>query len=116
MTRRLRILNTPTGDAPEQVRRAWVGLELPLLADDTETLVQSVLDRERLRSRIQLLWWRVTGRLVRQRGFSVFVLEALEVLERERPLEAGWWRQNAAHLCVPGAVFVFDAACGESVE
>lgn len=115
MASRLRILRTPTGAAPEHVRRAWIGLELPLL-EGGQYLVQGVLDTERIQSRLQLLWWRLTGRVVRQRGFSVYVLDALDALERERPLEASWWRHNAPHLCVPGSVFVFDAACGEPVE
>lgn len=114
MSGRLRIARTPQGDAPEHVRRAWIGLELPLF-DDRDFLVQSVLDAERVRSRWQLLWWRLTGRARRQRGFAVLVLDALAVLEQTRPLEAAWWRQNAAHLCRPGLVFVFDAGCGERV-
>jgi hypothetical protein len=115
MSSRLRILRTPMGEAPEHVRRAWIGLELPILHDG-RYLVQGVLDTERIQSRLQLFWARLTGRVVKQQGFSVFVLDALEALERERPLEASWWRNNAPHLCVPGSVFVFDAACGERVE
>jgi hypothetical protein len=44
------------------------------------------------------------------------VLDALSELERERPLEAAWWRQNAAHLCLPGKAFVFDGKRGEIVS
>ena len=115
MARLLRILRTPEGAAPEHVRRAWVGLELPL-HDEREFLVQSVLDAERVRSRWQVLWWRITGRLRRQRGWSVFIVDALAALERERPLEASWWRQNSPHVNTPGQVFVFDTGCGEIVD
>ena len=31
----VRIIATPPGEAPEEVRRAWVGLELPLAAGET---------------------------------------------------------------------------------
>jgi hypothetical protein len=112
MPERLRILRVPEGAAPEHVRRAWVGLELPLL-DQRDFIVQSVLETGRMRSRWEMWWWRLTGRARRQRGYAVLVLDALAVLETERPLEAAWWRQNAAHLCRPGALFVFDAGCGE---
>lgn len=78
--------------------------------------IQSVLDPERARSLLQVWWWHITGRVRRDRGFVVPVLDALAVLERARPLEAGWWRQNAPHLCEPGKTFVFDLACGELVD
>lgn len=115
MGSRLRILRTPHGAAPEHVRRAWIGLELPLL-EDRDFVVQSVLETEVPRSRLQVLWWRLTGRLVKQRGYSVYVADALEALERERPLEAAWWRQNVPRMMFPGSVFVFDAECGERVD
>ena len=114
MPGRVRIERTPQGDAPEHVRRAWIGLELPLL-DDRDFVVQSVLDDGRVTSRWQAFWWRLTGRTRRQRGFAVPVLAALQELEQSRPLEASWWGENAAHLCQPGLVFVFDAGCGERV-
>ena len=78
--------------------------------------MQSVLDSGRVRSRLQLLWWRLTGRIETQQGFAVSVIDALELLERERPLEASWWRNNAPHLCVSGSIFVFDSGCGERVS
>src|SRR5258708_2466637 len=31
----VRIIATPTGEPPEEVRRAWIGLELPLAAGET---------------------------------------------------------------------------------
>lgn len=108
---RLRILRTPTGAAPEHVRRAWIGL-----LDTGEFSGKSVLEEDHPRSRLGEWWWRITGRIQTRRGFSVSVLDALAVLERERPLEAAWWRQNAPHLCMPGKAFVFDAACGEIVS
>jgi hypothetical protein len=111
----LRILRTPLGAAPEHVRRAWIGLEIPIIVEK-EFVVQSVLDTELPKSRLQLWWWKLTGRLARRRGFAVYVNDALSALERERPLEASWWRQNAPHLCMPGQVFIFDAECGERVE
>lgn len=99
MARRLRIVQTPLGGAPEHVRRAWVGLELPLLADSDDFVesVQELPDD-----------WRT--------GFAVPVLAALEVLQRHRPLEAAWWRHNAAELCHSGSTFVFDRACGEVID
>lgn len=111
----LRILRPPLGAAPEHVRRAWVGLELPLLAEQP-IIVRSVLDSEPITSRWQALWGRLTGRYQKQLGYAVLVSDALEILERSRPLEAAWWRQNAPHLIAPGRVFVFDRACGERVE
>lgn len=115
MPSRLRILRTPTGGAPEHVRRAWVGLELPLIAEG-EFSQHSVLETQPPRSRLGWWWWRVTGKLRRDRGFAVYVVDALAVLEPARPLEASWWRQNAGHLCAPGHVFIFDADCGEVVS
>lgn len=93
MPKRLRISRTPTGAAPEHVRRAWVGLEL--------------LGGRGPSSRVEAWWWVITGRAKRSRGSSVAVLDALAVLEAARPLEAAWQ---------PLENFVFDAACGEVVE
>ncbi|MBL8918578.1 MAG: hypothetical protein JNJ54_06925 [Myxococcaceae bacterium] len=112
---RLRIVRTPSGAAPEHVRRAWVGLELPLLGAGSWE-VQSVLEQSGPRSRLDRWWRRLTGRLSHQQGFAVATLDAITVLEKERPLEAAWWRGNAGRLLVPGGVFVFDAQCGEVVE
>lgn len=115
MAKRLRISRTPSGAAPEHVRRALVGLELPLREAGEFALV-SVLEARGPSSRVEAWWWRLTGRVKRSRGFSVPVLDALAVLEAARPLEAAWWRQNAPHLCLPLKHFVFDASCGEVVE
>lgn len=112
MSKRLRISRTPTGAAPEHVRRAWVGLELPL-REAGEFFGLSVLEGRGPSSQVEAWWWIFTGRAKRSRGYSVAVLNALAVLEAARPLEAAWWRQNAPHLCLPFENF---ASCGEVVE
>lgn len=111
----LRILRTPTGAAPEHVRRAWVGLVIPLIMEG-KFVVQSVLEQGFPQSTLDRLWARLTGRLQKKPGFAVLTLDAIAALEAARPLEAAWWRANAAHLLVPGGVFVFNPECGEVVE
>jgi hypothetical protein len=47
--KRVRIVQIPSGEAPEHIRKAWVGLTLPLAAD-----MQSHIDHE---ASISLFRW-----------------------------------------------------------
>ena len=115
-TFKVRIVRPPIGEAPEWVRRAWVGLELPLAVPQAVTLETSgVLTGPR--SWPGYWWARLTGRLQVVSGYVVASDRAIDLLGRSRPEAAAWWRTHAPDFCQPGAEFIFDApACEPSPE
>jgi hypothetical protein len=106
----VRIIATPPGEAPEEVRRAWVGLVLPLVAGETgcrAAPVGGVLSGPRtfLGKLLKLL----TGRRRYVRGDVVDAPQALTLLAEREPRAALWWREHAPHCWQPGARFIFKA-------
>jgi hypothetical protein len=79
---KIRIIATPPGQAPEEIRKSWVGLEM-------ETLGQVPADA--------VLCGAVDGRPseVNNNGFRVTASEALRVLEAAAPKAARWWQERS---------------------
>jgi len=100
---RILVTAVPPGEAPEEVRRAWVGLELPLArgekgARSAET-VGVVSEQAEEPSR----------------GFAVEGAQAVAILAAQRPDAAAWWRANAPQVAAPGYQLVFDSTVCEQV-
>jgi len=99
----LRILRTPPGEAPEEIRRAWVGIELPLRRGETEpTYHQSV------------------GVLSQQgpevtSGYAVDGRAAVAALASQSSVAAAWWRENAPHVVASGYRLFFPSEVCERV-
>jgi hypothetical protein len=93
----IRIIATPPGEAPESVRRGWVGLELPLVPGQT---------RPEWGSARQVLSGRAVGDLS---GYAVDGPTAIKLLTSADPEAAAWWRQNAPHVLASGYQLVFPA-------
>ena len=111
----VRIIARPEGEAPEAVRDAWIGLELPLLyAQPVETLGFGVLTGPKYRWLENLLCR--LGRAQRISGYVVPADEAVERLAGKDPEAARWWRENAARYIQPGASFVFDEPACEPLD
>jgi len=109
------IISTPPGEAPEQVRAAWIGLTLPLLvagAHVTETV--GVLSGPT--TRFGLFFARLFGRVRRERGYFVDAHQAVELLATHAPDAARWWRESAARSVRPGSVFVFNSEVCQEVS
>lgn len=111
----VRVIATPPGEAPEEVRRAWLGLELPLAAGEKGARLcpgRGALTGPRtvLASLAALL----TGRRVYVRGYVVDARQALVLLAERAPWAAQWWRECAPHWWLPGRKFLFaEEACAE---
>jgi hypothetical protein len=106
----VRIIATPPGEAPEEVRRAWVGLELPLAAGETgprELPVGGVLTGPR--SIFAQLLKLLTGERRYAWGYVIDAPQALTLLVEHAPQAARWWRQYAPHCWEPGRRFLFPA-------
>jgi hypothetical protein len=82
-TGRIRIIKVPDGEAPYEIRQAWLGLTLP--CDPFLGLPGSGLDLG-----VLSLMPVEENRL----GFSVPQEEALAILEKENPGAADWWKQQ----------------------
>jgi hypothetical protein len=99
----LRILGLPPGEAPESIRRAWVGVELPLRRGQTEP------------NRVGSL-----GVLSRQgpevsMGYLVDGSAAVAALASQAPEAAAWWRENAPHVIASGYRLFFPSDVCERV-
>jgi hypothetical protein len=112
----VRIVATPPGEAPEEVRQAWVGLELPLASGERgpRTLpVSGVLSGPR--SFLGKLFAWLSGRTRRAYGYVIDAPQALVLLAEKAPWAAQWWRERAPHCWSPGHRFVFHAETCEEL-
>ena len=114
---RLVITSVPPGEAPEWVRKQWVGLSLPLAQQAQEPrrfLTSGVMTGPRG------LWQRlvavVTGKFNVESGYLVECSAALAVLEAERPDAAAWWKENLPHHFRAGRRFVFRRNVGHVIQ
>lgn len=99
----IRITNTPPGEAPEEIRRAWVGSVLhvhPNAPGLRRSVGAGVLTGE-------------SANLTE--GYWVDAAVAVATLATFRPDAAAWWRTNASHLLAPGGCLVFPAEVCELV-
>lgn len=111
----IQIISTPGGEAPLAIRQAWVGLVLPFEGEGPIRIrTQGVLTgaSNRLGTIVQLL----LGRLPTIEGYRVNAATAVELLAREHPQAADWWRSHVAHLLHGQRCFVFEAPCCQRVD
>src|SRR5262249_20262524 len=90
------IIDKPEGEAPDHIRRAWIGLELPLARGERGP-------RRRHAHGV------LSGEEGPAEGYIVDAGEALSVLESSNPQAADWWRVHAPHVAARGYQFIFSA-------
>ena len=112
---KVRITAIPPGEAPEHIRAAWIGLELPLAAAAPRALHVSGV-RSGPGSRLGAWLGLATGAVRESSGWVVKVGDALTVLERADPAAAAWWRTNVPRMFDDDRTFVFATACGQAVD
>jgi hypothetical protein len=100
---RVRVVALPPGEAPEEIRGAWIGLELPVAGRHAEGGSQGV-----------------SGVLSNQpaecgAGYAVDGAEAVRILAAQDPEAAAWWRSHAPHVLGNGYQLVFPAEVCEQV-
>jgi hypothetical protein len=103
-TTRIRIVEPPPGEAPADIRAAWVGLELPTLGDrdgPSSHIVAGVLSGEEATFAV---------------GYAVSGRAAVELLAGHAPDAAAWWRTNAPHVLRNGFQLVFPADVCRKVD
>ena len=117
--RQIRIIEIPPGEAPEQIRAAWVGVIIRL-ADVPEPqpgiwATTGVLGKE-----LGLLakFKRFLGAPVVEQpypSYVVDVLAAMDALRAQSSSAAAWWESHTPHLLKPGKKFCFAASCCEVI-
>jgi hypothetical protein len=111
----IRIVSTPPGEAPEEVRAAWIGLVVPAAVPGVRPFSTSgVLSGPK--SRLGRLFSSLFGRFEVQNGYLVEACQAVELLSRHAPEAAKWWREATPHLITPGKYLVFSAESCQEVE
>jgi len=97
---KVRIIARPAGEAPEDVREAWIGLELPVLSGlfGGRRLVSTSGVLSGPSTWPQRLLALVRGRFDIRSGYAVNALEAVTILGKKSPMAASWWRARCAHL------------------
>jgi hypothetical protein len=108
----IRITAVPPGEAPPEVRRAWVGLLLPLAPGEVgpRTMQTSGVltgPRNLLVSLLHVL----LGWTKQQSGYVVDAAQAVWLLGAEAPEAAAWWHENASHMLQQGRRFMFPSWC-----
>ncbi|HJZ57596.1 MAG TPA: hypothetical protein VKE74_21685 [Gemmataceae bacterium] len=98
----IRIIGVPPGEAPDEVRAAWVGVELPLAPGEREPVNLPGLGV-------------VSGEPTPAVGYVVDGPTAVDRLAAHNPGAAQWWRANAPQVLEPGATLVFAAEVCERV-
>jgi hypothetical protein len=111
----VRITSAPPGEAPAEIRQAWVGLELPIVRRTPQRYLGSgVLTGPRS---IRALFLHLfTLRLHVHVGYVVPSLEAIDILEKSRPEAARWWHEHAPQMLQPKRRFLFAPECCEIVQ
>lgn len=108
---KVRITATPPGEAPQEVREAWVGLELPIalgtVAGRHLALTSGVLSAPR--SFWERLFHFFTGQMRVKLGYPVVAKEAVDLLALTRPDAAMWWRSNCAPMLDGKRLFLFPS-------
>jgi hypothetical protein len=114
---KIRIKSTPPGEAPENIRQAWVGLEIPVparFAGPYQGFGFGVLSgpKTRFGALLALLF----GRARRKAGYVVEASVAIDLLASRSREAADWWRQNAPRFIEPGRYFLFATESCEEIH
>jgi len=96
---RMRITSAPTGRAPLEIRKAWIGVEIPFLEIGMpEGSVHGVLNGQKVKP---------------HQAFTVDSTEAIRALKKKSPDAANWWK--AMGYPIPGVQFTFNVECAEVI-
>ncbi len=103
----IRVVKTPSGQAPPIVRTAWVGMAFPPSSEPrlVKTFTRDVLPPPRDVLGI-ILWLVFAGRKI-TRGYRVRSDVVIQALGVHAPKAAQWWRENTPSLLKRGKWLVF---------
>jgi hypothetical protein len=112
----IRIIAVPPGEAPVTVRKAWVGLTLPVGSDQDKRVWHSAGVLSGPKSWVARLGWLILGKFEKIDGYAVDASTAIAILAKSDPTAADWWETNAPRLLESGRKFVFHAEVCQEIE
>jgi hypothetical protein len=100
---RIRIVAAPPGEAPDHIRRAWIGLELPVANGQIGPCPQPAQGVLSGQDEAPCSGYAVDGR------------QAVALLAAQAPEAAAWWREEAPNVTMHGYQLVFPADVCEQI-
>jgi hypothetical protein len=114
----IKIISTPPGEAPRQVREAWVGLVLPLEEGlfSQPGVYKTVGPLSEFKSKIASVVPRDALQVGSTEGFIVQAVKAFEILAESSPDAARWWKKHTPQLFQPDRWLCFHTEVCEEVS
>ena len=107
----IEIVNRPTGEAPDWVRDAWIGLHIPLKEENTIT-AETFNAGNAPRTQLGFVIARLMGRSELKTGYVVSSKTAVEILAASHIKAAEWWVDNVPNILNPEMILIFnEQAC-----
>ncbi len=95
----IRIKSLPNGDAPDEIKQKWIGVEMPCLFYDPHCAGRTVLTRELVPPKP---------------SYVVLQAEALDALAKTAPDAVAWWK--SVGYPQEDGLWIFDADCAEVLK
>ena len=86
---KIKIISTPPGQAPLEIREQWVGITIPIVDNISAIYQMGVLG----------------GKPEDLGGYTVETNVAMQELEKKSPQAADWWRKNVILAFMPWLSF-----------
>lgn len=104
----LKIVSRPSGDDPDWVRDAWVGLVLPTVLAQPKSF-RSIPVSENSADTFNQIKAIFAGKSFRMLGFPVHGKSAIDILGEANPEAAKWWRENHPSIASGKGFLIFQA-------
>ena len=112
---KIRIKRSPAGEAPDEIRAAWIGLSLPLAYPNRSKWKGfGVITGPKLW--ITRMIRVFLGRADEVDGYCVDAHEAIHRLSSHNPEAARWWKKNVPTVVRKGQYLIFDADACEVID
>lgn len=112
----IKIIATPSGEAPLHIREAWVGLVLPLVVPKPRLTKTSGGVLTGPKTYWGYLFRRLLGQGKIEVGYAVNVQASLMLLSRVNPSAAQWWHDNVPYMMTANRTFLFCVEACEETE
>ena len=90
---KIKIIGIPPGEAPEWVRKEWVGLELPI-DENVPPVGSSTIDQDGDLAVVVLKGVSSGKTIPAHPTYTVSTVEAINILRQKSPEAAKWWEDN----------------------